>query len=188
VAEAFVLVVGYIKEDGSRVASSVGFVRDGDLLAVIDPGMVANQAEILQPLAELDVKPGDITDVVVSHHHPDHTMNAGLFPNARLHDHWATYRGDLWVSRAAEGFAVSSGITLLETPGHTPQDITTIVSTEQGVVAFTHLWWRASGPVEDPYATDSASLHRHRARVLELAAAIVPGHGPLFTPGPDTPR
>ena len=187
-AEVFILVDGYIQDDGRRVGSTVGFVRDGDVLAMIDPGMVAAQSAILRPLAELGVGPGDVTDVVFSHHHPDHTMNAGLFPDARVHDHWATYRGDLWISRAAEEFALSSGITLLETPGHTPQDITTLVSTEEGVVAFTHLWWRASGPPEDPYATDPASLHRHRARVLDVATAIVPGHGPRFVPGPDTPR
>jgi hypothetical protein len=26
-------------------------------------------------------------------HHPDHTVNAALFPNARIHDHWAIYQG-----------------------------------------------------------------------------------------------
>jgi glyoxylase-like metal-dependent hydrolase (beta-lactamase superfamily II) len=187
VAEVFILVDGYIN-DGDRVASTVGFVRDGDVLAVIDPGMVAAQAAILHPLGELGVEPSDITDVVFSHHHPDHTMNAGLFPEARVHDHWATYRGDLWTSRPADGFALSSDIRLMETPGHTLQDVTTLVSTEEGLVAFTHLWWNATGPLEDPYAPDPALLHEHRGRVLNLAAAIVPGHGPRFVPGPSTPR
>ena len=187
-ADVSILVDGYINDDGGRVGSTVGFVRDGHVLAVIDPGMVAAQAAILRPLAELGVGPSDITDVIFSHHHPDHTMNAGLFPEARVHDHWATYRGDLWISRPADGFALSSEITLMETPGHTAQDITTLVSTGDGIVAFTHLWWNASGPIDDPYATDPALLHTHREQVLNLAAAIVPGHGPRFVPGPDTPR
>ncbi|HEY1330886.1 MAG TPA: MBL fold metallo-hydrolase [Actinomycetota bacterium] len=189
-AEARTLYDGYARDEGddSRVASTVGFVRDGDALIVIDPGMVPDPAEILASLAAIGVRPDAVTDVVFSHHHPDHTLNAALFPSARFHDFWAIYRGDRWTDRAAEGYAVSPAVTLLETPGHTPQDITTLVDTDEGVVAFTHLWWMADGPAEDPYAPDPAVLHVQRARVLERAAVIVPGHGPRFTPGPGTPR
>ena len=85
-----------------------------------------------------------------------------------------------------KGFNVSPSVLLWETPGHTPQDITTVVETDGGVVAFTHLWFRSSGPEEDPYATDQQAIHRGRARVLKAAALIVPGHGPSFAPGPET--
>jgi glyoxylase-like metal-dependent hydrolase (beta-lactamase superfamily II) len=190
VAEIRILIDGYAREEGenSRVGSTVGYIRDANALIVIDPGMVADRADILGPLATLDVSPEDVTDVVFSHHHPDHTLHAALFPNARFHDHWAIYQGDLWIDRPAEGFQVSPDVTLLETPGHTPQDITTMVDTAEGLVAFTHLWWMAEGPPEDPYAPDPVVLHEQRARVLERAAVIVPGHGPKFVPGPDTPR
>jgi glyoxylase-like metal-dependent hydrolase (beta-lactamase superfamily II) len=108
----------------------------------------------------------------------------------RFHDHWAIYIGDEWRSRPAEGFLVSPAIRLIETPGHTPQDITTLVGTADGVVAFTHLWWHADGPPEDRLATDPAALHAGRARVLAVPSLslIVPGHGPAFTPGSQTPR
>jgi glyoxylase-like metal-dependent hydrolase (beta-lactamase superfamily II) len=116
-------------------------------------------------------------------------LNVALFPRARLHDHWAVYQDDVWVSRAAEGFAVSPGVTLLETPGHTPQDISTVVQTDRGVVVCTHLWWMADGPPEDPYAPDPELLHDNRSRVLELGPAlIVPGHGPPFAVSDSTPR
>ena len=84
---------------------------------------------------------------------------------------------------------VTDGVVLWETPGHTPQDITTIIRVDDGdTVAFTHLWWDGSGPVEDPYATDPEALHAGRERVLEVATLIVPGHGPAFVPGESTPR
>lgn len=180
-----VLFSGYV---GGRTASTVGLVLDGDAIIVIDPGMVPDQGVILDPLRRLGVRPGEVTDVVLSHHHPDHTLNAGLFPAARVHDHWAIYQGDLWTDRPAEGFAVSPAVTLIETPGHSPQDITTLVTTADGVVAFTHLWWSADGPPEDPRATDPRAMHAGRARVLEVAALIVPGHGSPFTPSATTPR
>ena len=166
----------------------MAFIRDGDARIVWDPGMVPSPDVIVEPLAGLGVTPEDVTDVVISHHHPDHTMNAGLFPGARVHDHWAWYRGDLWVDRPAEGFEVSPSVTLVETPGHTPQCVTVLAGTGQDLVALTHLWWSAEGPPEDPYATDRVALHASREQVLEVADLIVPGHGGMFRPGPGTPR
>ena len=180
-----VLFAGYL---GDRVASTVSFVEDGQVRLVVDPGLVPAPRVILEPLAALGTGPEAVTDVVLSHHHPDHTLHAALFPNARVHDFWAVYKGDLWDSRPAEGVELSPSIRLIETPGHTPQDITTLVGTPDGVVACTHLWWTATVPVEDPYATDPAALHAGRLRVLEVASLVVPGHGPPFTPTPDTPR
>lgn len=191
-AEAHVLTDGYARDvdEGSRVGSTVGLARDGEVVAVIDPGMVVARSAILLPLAGFGVQPESVTDVVLSHHHPDHTMNVALFPNARVHDHWAWYRDDLWVDRPAEGFALAPGVRLLATPGHTNEDVTTVVETASGVVAFTHLWWSSTGPADDPYAPDRDVLRASRERVLGLPglSLIVPGHGPAFVPGPGTPR
>jgi len=191
-AEVHILFNGYAKDGESPtvsyVASTVGFIRDGDVRVIIDPGMVPSPDAILEPLAALGESPANITDVVFSHHHPDHTLNAALFPNARFHDHWAIYKGDNWESREAEGFYLSPSIRLIATPGHTPQDITTLVGTNQGVVAFTHLWWFAEGPADDPLADDLAALHANRIRVLQVARLIVPGHGAPFIPDETTPR
>ncbi|HZM54499.1 MAG TPA: MBL fold metallo-hydrolase, partial [Acidimicrobiales bacterium] len=89
-----VLAVGYADE---RVASTVVLIRDGEAVIVVDPGMAASRSVILDPLREFGVEPNQVTDVVFSHHHPDHTLNAALFPEARFHDHWAIYRGDVWL-------------------------------------------------------------------------------------------
>ena len=171
-----------------RVHSSVSLVIDGDQRIVIDPGLAPSQLAISDPLRALGLAVADITDVVISHHHPDHTVNVGMFPHARIHDHWATYHYDNWDSHRAEGYQVSRAITLWETPGHTPQDISTLIETANGLVICTHLWFDQTGPAEDPYCTDPVGLHAGRGRVLEVASLIVPGHGPAFVPGPDTPR
>jgi len=186
-----VLMDGYARDEGedSRVGSTASLVRDGEVTVVVDPGLAPSRSAILDPMAALGVRAEDVTDVVISHHHPDHTVNVALFPNARLHDHWAWYRDDLWVSREAEGFALSPDVTLLETPGHTPQDISTVVRTDDGIVVCTHLWWMADGPAEDPYEPDPGLVHEHRARVLALQPAlIVPGHGAAFGVTDETPR
>ena len=100
----------------------------------------------------------------------------------------AIYKGDTWESREAEGFQLSPSIRLIATPGHTPQDITTLVGTYEGVIAFTHLWWSAEGPADDPLADDLAALHANRLRVLQVARLIVPGHGAPFIPDETTPH
>jgi glyoxylase-like metal-dependent hydrolase (beta-lactamase superfamily II) len=191
-AQVHILFNGYVEGSAdptvNRVASSVAFVRDGDVRVIIDPGMVPDPATILEPLAALGESPTTITDVIFSHHHPDHTLNAALFSRARFHDYWAIYQGDSWESRPAEGYELAPSIRLIETPGHTPQDITTLVGTPTGVAAFTHLWWSADGPAEDPLASDLTALHENRARVLKVATLILPGHGAPFTPDGSTPR
>ena len=176
-----VLHVGYGEH---RVASTVSYVEEGAFRAIIDPGMVPSRDAILKPLARRGVRPEDITDVILSHHHPDHTVNCALFPRARIHDYWAVYEGDLWTSRPAEKLLLARSVMLLETPGHTPQDVTTLVGTSTGVVAFTHLWWNAQGPTPDPLAADNRLIKTHRRRVLRLADTVVPGHGAPFVPGP----
>src|SRR4029078_3864011 len=48
--ELHILCDGYVREgDDLRVGSTVGFVRDGEALVVIDPGMVAGVASVLAP-------------------------------------------------------------------------------------------------------------------------------------------
>lgn len=90
--------------------------------------------------------------------------------------------------READGLSLTPGVRLLETPGHTPQDITTLVGTLDGVVALAHLWWTGDGPADDPYAPDRDQLRKQRERVLAVADLVVPGHGPSFVPSGSTPR
>jgi glyoxylase-like metal-dependent hydrolase (beta-lactamase superfamily II) len=173
------------------VASSCSVVRDGDQVVVIDPGLAPSQAAILDPLEGLGLAPGDVTDVVLSHHHPDHTLNVALFPGARVHDHWAIYDFfGRWDGVDAEGRVISPAVTLIRTPGHTPEDISTLIRTTDGLVVCTHLWWSATTPLDDPLATDLGALHASRDRVLALPdlVRLVPGHGSSFVPTETTPR
>jgi glyoxylase-like metal-dependent hydrolase (beta-lactamase superfamily II) len=66
---------------------------------------------------------------------------------------------------------------------HSDEDVATVIQTEEGLVVFTHAWWKAELPVEDPYAPDPERLHESRARILGLSPAlIVPGHARAYDP------
>jgi glyoxylase-like metal-dependent hydrolase (beta-lactamase superfamily II) len=189
-ASVHVLHDGYVGLNGDegRVAGTVTLIIDGHAVIVVDPGMVASREALLAALAAHGPGPGDVTDVVFSHHHPDHTINAALFPAARIHDHWAVYLGDQWIDRDAHGAELAPSVRLLRTPGHTAEDISTVASTPRDVVVCTHAWWTADGPPEDPLGSDAAALHDSRETLLSFASLIVPGHGAAFRPGHNTPR
>lgn len=176
------LHAGYVRDDG--VAGSVSLVIDEDAIIVVDPGMVADRELILAPLREHGVEPERVTHVVVTHHHPDHTVNIGLFANAEVVDFWARYRGDRWLDHEGDGHHVSRHARLILTPGHTNEDATLLVETDAGVVACTHAWWHADRtPAVDPLADDQAALEASRARILTEADTVVPGHGVPFPTG-----
>ncbi|MFD3517130.1 MBL fold metallo-hydrolase [Streptomyces sp. NPDC058657] len=183
-----VLHTGYTLSTGPGVAATVSYVTDGDLHLVFDPGMVPGRDSILRPLAALGLTADDITDVVLSHHHPDNVQNAGLFQRARVHDHKAVYDGDQWTDRDAEGYELTPALRLIRTPGHSAEDITLLAGTRDGVVAFAgDLWWRPNGPLVDPVAPDPEIHRASRLRVLGLADVIVPGHGAAFAASGDVP-
>lgn len=181
------IVEGYVKDGGQRVASSVVYISDGNQHIVIDPGMVANQSVILKPLAAIGISPDQITDVVISHHHPDHTMNVGLFGGARVHSATSIYFGENW-DDALPDRGISENVRVMATPGHQPEDISVVIdgvdiSGQSGLVVYTHEWWMESGPEVDPYAADQNQLAASRKLILDLnPVKIIPAHGPAFVP------
>jgi glyoxylase-like metal-dependent hydrolase (beta-lactamase superfamily II) len=181
-----VLHSGYVGDEtpaGMQVGSTVTYAESGSARVIVDPGLVARPGLILDPLLALGVTPDGITDVVFSHQHIDHTLNASLFPNARFHDFAAIYQGDLWKDEDAEGRVLGEGIRLIRTPGHTVEDISTVIDSDTGLVICTHAWWFEAGPQEDPYAPDAEVLAASRERILGLSPALViPGHGAPYVP------
>ena len=166
---------------GERVASSVVMVRDGDALIVADPGMVRSRSLILDPLRALGVEPEAVTHVFLSHHHPDHTVNIALFPNAEVVDFWARYIDDRWLDMPGDGYHLSPNAELWVTPGHTNEDASLIVRADDGVYAMTHLWWHEDrSPEIDPLADDQDLINAGRERVLAVADVVIPGHGGPF--------
>ena len=187
-ARVDILLEGSLTSTGGGVASSCTLIRDGDRAIVVDPGMAPGVDAILGPLAALGVPPEAVTDVVLRHHHPDHTMHAGHFPNAAVHDHWAIYRGTHWEDSECDGRVLTPSVRLARTPGHTPEDLAVIAGTPEGIVVCTHSWFNAETGVDDEDPDDGEQLHASRGAILEIADRIVPGHGPAFVPTEATQR
>ena len=181
-ARVDVLLDGSLTSTGGGVVSTCTLVRDGEHTIVVDPGMAPGAAAILDPLARVGVRPEDVTEVVLSHHHPDHTLYAGLFPNAAVHDHWAIYRGTQWEDSECDGRVITPSVQLARTPGHTAEDLVLLAGTPEGLVVTTHSWFHADSGAEDEDPEDLGQLRASRRSILDVADLIVPGHGPAFRP------
>jgi glyoxylase-like metal-dependent hydrolase (beta-lactamase superfamily II) len=170
-----------VKDDGARkVASTVALVQGKDVILIVDPGMVADRALIENSLKKHNVASEEVTHIFISHHHPDHTINIAMFPNAEVVDFWAKYKNDLWEDHP-DNYEIAPGITVMKTPGHTKEDASLIVKTAKGIYAFTHLWWFPNmGPKVDPLAWNQNEIEEHREKILKIADWIVPGHGAMF--------
>jgi glyoxylase-like metal-dependent hydrolase (beta-lactamase superfamily II) len=180
-----VLIAGHVRrtDAGSSVHPTVSLVRDGDLVVVVDPGILSDPALMTDTLTERGVGVGDVTHVFDTHHHIDHTRNIGMFPTAKVVDVDSVYDGSLWLDHDGDGYRLSDGLRVIETPGHAQECAALVAETHEGNVVLTHAWWFADmTPVEDPLAWDQTALERSRARILEIADIVVPGHGPAFRP------
>ena len=182
-----ILIEGYaqIKEKGWEASGTTCLIStDSGMKIITDPG--ANRDLLLERLSGKGLTVGDIQMVFLTHHHLDHAMNAGIFPNAKVVDAEAIYTQD----KAEEGVAMlpDTDITILPTPGHEAGHGILVVPTSQGtvVVAGDNFWWTADEEQvldlekKDDFAEDMSVLIESRKKVLELADWVVPGHGKVF--------
>jgi glyoxylase-like metal-dependent hydrolase (beta-lactamase superfamily II) len=82
--------------NGKNILLDAGFLND---LPDAKDFNVVNYMRPDSALLKLNVKPGDITDIILSHPHWDHIDGVGLFPNAHLwmqKDDYGYFVGGAW--------------------------------------------------------------------------------------------
>lgn len=139
-----VLVYGYPGKSvchGGLGWSTIAMLRGEGRVILVDVGAFGIRKELEKQLRTRDLLPKDITDVVLTHAHYDHSINYTLFPKATI---WIGRRELEWARDVPAGFnplpelyvqdlAQSSrvkliddettflpGISALAAPGHTP--------------------------------------------------------------------
>jgi glyoxylase-like metal-dependent hydrolase (beta-lactamase superfamily II) len=73
------------RNGAKTVLVDTGFMREGSGLAMSVKFGIPFWISPLRMLAEMGVRPDDVTDIVLSHAHFDHMGSIGEFPKARLH-------------------------------------------------------------------------------------------------------
>ncbi len=186
-AKVKILIEGYtnageVKDiSKEKTQPTITLVRDGDLVIVVDPGILESQQMMVEALEKENLTVEDVNVVCITHSHLDHYRNIGMFPDAKTLEYFGLWEGIL-VQNWEEQF--SKNIKVLHTPGHDYTGITLFVTTEKGVVAICgDVFWRDNYPEsahDDAYASNSEKLEESREMVLKIADWIVPGHGPMY--------
>jgi N-acyl homoserine lactone hydrolase len=138
--------------------STIALVRNRDRIALVDVGGFGQRLLLQDRLGELGLKPDDVTDVLLTHSHYDHSINWLLFQQANiviggkelewaLQQPWGeTFVPELYVRemkqsprlrRVEEGDEVFPGVTAHMTPGHTPGSLVFVLEAGDRDFVFT---------------------------------------------------
>ena len=174
-----VLFEGYARKTGDGwVANSASvLIKSNGKNIIVDPG--CEKKNLMDALRKEKLSEKDIDYVVLTHHHEDHALLADIFSNAEI---------------ITKGNSVpGTDVRLLQTPGHSPDHISVVVPTPEGiyVIAGDVFWWMDDEEQEidinkeDPAHIDLENydmekLVESRKKILEIADYVLPGHGKMF--------
>ena len=190
---------------GSLGFSTIALIRHKDRIALVDVGSFGQRSLLQEQLAERGLKPNDITDVLLTHSHYDHSVNWPLFRHARiaiggaeldwsLQQPWGEtvvpefYMQELakWptLQKVGDGDEVFPGITAHMSPGHTPGSLVFVLDTGEGDMIFTgdacknraELLSRAADMTYDAAATQATIEGIWALWSARPGNILVPGH------------
>jgi len=186
-----------VLKEGYSAAEGAGALRaDGTITLIVgahrvlvDTGGPWDREAVVDRLARERLAPADIDHVVCTHGHSDHVGNLSLFPHATLIVSHDVSRGDLYLAHPfAEGepYRIDDEVEVIATPGHTSQDVSVVVRTDDGVFVIAGDLFECREDLDDEslwraVSEDPRRQARSRACVLDIADFIVPGHGAMFT-------
>lgn len=182
-AKIKVLIEGYVRKQGTKVVPTTTLIQDGKVNIIVDPGMGKNKVKVLyKALRKEGLSFEHITTVFITHYHPDHTQYVACFPRAKLVDSLYIYDGNNWLDHQGEGYKLSPNVSIIHTPGHTPEHASLSVKTAKGIVVVAgDVWWHSDlTPKIDPMAWSQKKIEASRKKVLKIADYIIPGHGKMF--------
>jgi glyoxylase-like metal-dependent hydrolase (beta-lactamase superfamily II) len=166
----FVLKPGSIKRDEcGRILdarSSVSLIVCGEHKIIVDSGLEGEEGGILKALKALNVRPEKVDLLVNTHSHPDHCGNNHLFSMAR-------------VLAARDGDAISPGVWIMATPGHSMDSISVVVEANLTIVIAGDAlptFGNFQKMVPPALHIDRTLAEASMKKILAFADIVVPGH------------
>jgi glyoxylase-like metal-dependent hydrolase (beta-lactamase superfamily II) len=155
-------------------------VAGGDRVVLVDTGMDATGAHLDAGLDQLGASWADVSDVVITHHHPDHI---GGLDHVRARAPQATmWSGDDLPDARSVGEGDRIGaLRVISTPGHTPGHIS-LVDEQQGDVLVGDCVGTVAGRLQRApavFTADAAVAERSLHRLAEIGGRrLLCAHGP----------
>ena len=202
---------------GSLGWSTIALIRHGDRKALVDVGAFGQRKLLLEHFQANALTPADITDVLLTHSHYDHSINWVLFPKATIviGDHelqWSleqpwgeTPVPELYVRelaavprlrKVAEGDDVFPGITAYLAPGHTPGCLVYVLDAGSRDIIFSgdacknraELVSRETDMTYDPAVSRESIEKIWQLWRRKPGSVLVPGHDLPMIVDDDAPR
>ena len=201
---------GRSPDHGALGWASIGLFRLDEHIVLTDPGSYHCRSLLIEGLDKRGLRCEDITAILLTHLHWDHSCNYPLFPNARIfltakELEWAASKPPKVYSlpefhvdrllmeqnvRLIEAFEnpLLPGIAAFPTPGHTPGHCVYAITTSNGLVLVTgdaakNRWELMTGEVESTMNSDES--RRSIERIVHMAetdpsSRILCGHDGLL--------
>lgn len=184
--EVKILVPGYfewLSENKLKASSSVALIKDTGKNIIVDTGSIVVSNKIIDALKGEGLTADDIDIVVNTHSHSDHRENNYLFKNAIIYVFANTIKGDTYdFFPTVKSIQIAPQTKIVQSVGHTDEDISVISETEEGMVAVVgDLFKNESDDVD--FCQDEVKLVESQAKIKAISDFIVPGHGPMFKVG-----
>ena len=189
---------------GTMGASGVVLVEDGKKV-LVDVGHFGNRDALIGEMKKAGILFSDIDIVVLTHLNWDHCLNVDLFPNAEIivgegefdrgtlsgiHDgitpFFKEFLSTLNLKKVSDNYKITSNITIISTPGHTPGHIALSVKEDGKLIimsgdAIPNLRAYRRG-IPDIVFYDEAKARESIKKIKELKPdLIIPGHDAPFT-------
>jgi len=195
--------IGEERKEGNMfyAPATITSISDGDERVIVDAGCIGEEVHLKKVLKNMEIPPEDITNVLITHNHPDHYGCAGIFkraivtlPDSRLRvskpNKFAVMNSGIY---GEPGKMVRSGfsdkIVLISTPGHAGWDFSVMYRGKNSrVLMCGDLFWSTEDWINDTEFLELCLIpntqRRSRDYVRETLKPdiIVPGHGPAFAP------
>ena len=195
-------------DQGRLALATIALIRGRNNI-LVDVGHYGRRENLEQALEQHGLAPDDISMVVLSHAHWDHSQNVDVFPNARflinpveLDYSRAPRKGDwatpsyfaatlqgLEVQDAVEGTELEPGVRILETPGHTRGHFSVAVDTPEGTAVIAGDAFPDADAVSRgrPYLIFWSEREAEASvrKIRDAASIIYPGHDRWFRLNPD---
>lgn len=176
------------------------YIEHNEHKIMFDTAGPAKRVDMKKRLAELNIDPHGITDLVISHFHYDHVYNYDHFPNADIFMHKLEYE---WLEKEPCHYAIPphffqaikcseklklidrdteiiDGVEAISVPGHTPGSMalvlrdTSIPTTVIAGDAVKNMAELATGHV--PNSLDQTLASRSIKKIRDIAEIVIPGH------------
>ncbi|WP_321368940.1 MBL fold metallo-hydrolase [uncultured Desulfuromusa sp.] len=183
---------------------TVALIKQKDHNILFDTGSYGDRKQLVDSLAEHNLKPDQIDILFVSHLHFDHFLNAELFPQAKI---WVSERDlDYVLNREfidcedpyvpdvmirhmkahltpyRDGEEIVNGLNAISLPGHTPG--TSGLLAKDGRVLFAgdavKNLWEFDKNISPPAFFSSELAVENYKTIKEIAEIVVPGHDNPF--------